>query len=85
MAANNNIHVTVVVKEGKVLATPVDMSLPCRNMIVMPATNADAPLVSSEVRWYFGGVERVYQLDKSVFTVHSLINGTAGAESGAES
>jgi hypothetical protein len=85
MAANNNIYTKVVVQDGKVLSTPKYMTLPCRNAICYDVTNADAPLVSSEYRFYHGGVERIYQLDKTAFTIHALINGAAGAESGAES
>lgn len=85
MAANNNIYVNVLVIEGKELRTPKKYSIPCRNLIVTDVTNADVPAVSSEGRFYHGGVERVYQFDKTAFTIHSLINGTAGAESGAES
>jgi hypothetical protein len=85
MAANNNIFTKVVVRDGQVLATPKYFSLPCRNAIVYDITNADAPLASSEYRFFFGGVERIYQLDKTAFTIHQNINGAAGGESGAES
>lgn len=85
MAANNNIYVTVTAIDGKKLDTPKKYSLPCRNAIVYDKTNADIPATSSEYRFYFGGVERVYELDKTAHTVQALINGAAGAESGEES
>lgn len=85
MAANNNIFVTVCVKDGEILTTPKKYSIPCRNAIVTDATNPDVARVSSEIRFYHGGVERVYQLDKTAFSVHALINGALLSESGAES
>lgn len=85
MAANNNIYTKVVVRDGVALATPKYFTLPCRNAICYDITNTDVPAASSEYRFFFGGVERVYQLDKTAFTIHALINGAAGAESGAES
>lgn len=85
MAANNNIYVKVVVFEGRILDTPKYYSIPCRDAYVFDTTNPDAPLVSSEMRWFHNGVEKNVQLDKTAFTIHALINGAAGAESGAES
>lgn len=85
MAANNNIYVTVVAIEGKKLTTPKKYSLPCRNAIVTDITNADIPAASSEMRFYHGGTERVYQLDKSAYTIHALMNGALANESGVES
>lgn len=85
MAANNNIYVTVCVIDGKALATPRKMSLPCRSAICYDITNPDVSRVSSEYKFYFGGVERVYQLDKTAFSIHALMNGALLSESGAES
>ncbi len=82
--ANNNIFVRVLAMDGKKLATPKRMSLPVgAGAIVYDKTNADIPDVSSEMKYYYGGVERVVELDKSAQSIHDLINGATGSESGS--
>lgn len=83
--ANRNIFVRVLVMDGKKLDTPKRFSLPVHDAIVYDATNSDVPDVSSEMKYYYGNVERVVQLDKSAQSIHDLINGATGSESGSES